>query len=267
MHELLRQAPARAGDVWRRGLAAAGAGIGAAALHRREVIIEPARQLDVPGDRGLGQGADILDQPGGKQPPPAVVAEAVGQAAPVELIQVRSPPGVVGIGEPPGQDVAGAGTAQGRALPGAAPPGDDLVVDLLGGLAAQRRVVERAVRQVANLHLGQPAVDHEVAGHVPQPGIAAAAAGVMPQPGVQQFVRDHEPALAVLEAAQRIDVQLGGGRADRRGPDAVRAAHLGVLDQLERGGEPAEQRVGGDEPAERLTPLRLAARLAGQALS
>lgn len=67
---------------------------------------------------------------------------------------------------------------------------------------------------------------------------------------MQHLVGQDEPPLLVVEGAQRIDVDLARLRVHGGDLDAVRAGEFGVGDERDAGREGAEQRVGGDEPAQ-----------------
>lgn len=66
------------GNIGRGALAAADAGIAAPRLYGRKVMVEPARQIDLPVNRRLQQSTDFLDQSCGQQ---AACALLVAQQA------------------------------------------------------------------------------------------------------------------------------------------------------------------------------------------
>lgn len=157
---------------------------------------------------------------------------------------------VAGRAERRAEDVAEALAAQGGQASHPAQVHGDAVVDLLGGQTGQLGVVQQPFGHDADLHLAQPAVDDVVAGDVEEVGVAGAAAVAVAQGGVQHLVGQDEPPLLVVEGAQRIDVDLARLRVHGGDLDAVRAGEFGVGDERDAGREGAEQRVGGDEPAQ-----------------
>lgn len=132
--------------------------------------------------------------------------------------------------------------------------GRDPVVDLLRRQIRQLRVVQQSVGHRADLHRAQPAVDDVVAGDVEEVRVAGAAPVAVAQGGVQHLVGEDEPPFLVVEFAQRVDVDLARLRVDRRDGDVVGAREFGVGDQGDAGRDATEQRVGGDEPAQRPLP-------------
>ncbi|MDC0671503.1 VWA-like domain-containing protein [Nannocystis sp. ncelm1] len=147
--------------------------------------------------------------PAGRRPPPLalVVREPLGQAAAKERVERHAlaalPHGLVA------EHVAEVKAAKGSELAVAAEVDDDAIVDRLGREPLELRVVQEPERgQLADPHLDQPAVDHEVARDVPQVRISTLAAGLVAQPDVQQFVGDDESGRVVVEVGRGVDVQL-----------------------------------------------------------
>ncbi len=150
--------PARDGRGGR--LAARGAGEGAQGFGAGHELVQPARELRVPGQRRLAELADLLHQPAGQEAAflPLVQVEALVEAASVEAVEVDVVAGRAERAERAAEDVAESLAAQGGEPAHPARIAGDPVVDLLGGQAARFRVVEQSVGHGADLHLVQPAV-------------------------------------------------------------------------------------------------------------
>ena len=227
----------------------------------RHVLLEPPGQLGVPRQRRLLQRPDLLDQARRQEPSAAavVVGQPGGQGPAVVLVQVhraRRPR----VGQRLTEHVAQPAPAQ-RGQP-AQPPqiGRDRVVHRLDREPGEVLVVEHAVGHVPDGHLDQPAVDHEVGRDVPQVRVAPAHPVAVAQRGVQHLVGQHEPPLGLAEVGERVDVDLGGRGAHRGDRDVPAAGEVGVGHDGELRGQPAEQRVRRDEPADAPGPTPRAGR-------
>ncbi|MDO4243248.1 MAG: hypothetical protein Q4C85_05715 [Actinomyces sp.] len=108
------------------------------------MVVEPARQLDLPGDRRLDDRVDLLQEPCGQQAAALGLVEQqpLAQLVAAEGVQVGVPGGV-GRAQAPVRDVALA-TRQGTKPAHATDVGDEAVIHLLGRQAAQLGVVEQS---------------------------------------------------------------------------------------------------------------------------
>ncbi len=181
-----------------------------------------------------------------------MIAQPLCQAAAIEFVQRQPVANLPPVGDPPAEDVAETHAAQGCQLAIAAHIGHDPIIDSLGGLTLQVRVVQRAeARQRSDVHLDQPAVDHVIAGDVPQERIASLTAGMVAQPHVQQFMSHHEAAFVIAQAGIWIHIDFAHFGIDRGNRDAHATTQRRVLDDFECRRQRAKQRITADEPGPR----------------
>ena len=245
----------RTGDVRRRALAPAQSRVRPDALLGRELLVEPARELHVPGNGWAVERADLLEQSCRQESASllVVIREALRQRAAIEIVEGRRVFARPPVAARPLEDVARADAAERRQLPVAAQVDRQPVVDRIGRESLQFFVVQPTERRhLAEIHLVQPAVDHEIARDVPEVRVAPLSPRLVPQPDMQQLVREDELRFGETERGRRVDVDLFRLRRHRGDGDAETPNVVGRLDDRERGSERAQQGIAVDEPAARL---------------